>query len=69
MLFHILIQVIRRHFDELVGFEVHLDDLSIIDTVLAQMSSHQLEQTGFAAAADAGHDLDRLCVLKGDELV
>ena len=41
----------------------------IIDTVLAQMSSHQLEQTGFAAAADAGHDLDRLCVLKGDELV
>ena len=33
------------------------------------MSSHQLEQTGFAAAADAGHDLDRLGVLKGDELV
>ena len=40
-----------------------------VATVLAQMSSHQLEQTGFAAAADAGHDLDRLCVLKGDELV
>ena len=28
------------------------------------MGSHQPEQTGFAAATNAGHDLDRLGVLK-----
>ena len=65
----VLVNIICGHAAEVVGFKIHFDDLLREHAGIAQMLCHQLQQTGFSAAADAGNDLDRLRVLKADQLI
>ena len=66
--FDIVVEVVGGHFFELMGFKVHLDDLVIRDAGFLQVSDHQLQQTGLAAAADAGDDLDGFRIPESDDL-
>ena len=63
------IKSVRRHVLELVGLKVHLHDLFLGHAGIQQVLDHQLQHTGFSAAAYAGNDLNGLYVLKGDQFI
>ena len=68
-LFHIPIDIVGAHPSKIKGFKIHLNDLLRQNTGIFQVLYHQFQQTGLAAAPNAGYHLDRLGIPEANQLL
>ena len=64
--FDVFVETVHIHMAEGKRFEIHFNQLLLFHARFQKVESHELQKTGFAAAADTCNDFDRLFILKGN---